>query len=148
MQRFSYDLNGRRIARRYPSQLLAAPAAADSARFAYDALTGELTTVTDRVGNQFVFGYDNLLRVTSMAASGVPSETMVYDSASRLVRRTRLAAGNPADSLHYDVAGRVVQNVGNGDNTSYLAIGPVRTALLGGASDNYTVDALGNRRQG
>jgi RHS repeat-associated protein len=83
---YEYDLNGRRSALTYPTQLTTtAGGTFNRARYQYDAGTGALATVTDVQNNVFTLAYDRQARVDSIMLSGGIVQRFLYDGASRLV---------------------------------------------------------------
>ena len=59
--RYSYDLNGRRTKVKYPTTLVGV---ADSARWIYDVVSGNLTTSVDLLGRDHTFQFDSLNQLT------------------------------------------------------------------------------------
>jgi RHS repeat-associated protein len=96
---YRYDLEGRRIGLKHPSNLRPA-VGQDSVVYGYDAPTGDLSSVTDPMGNVFGFQYDMDGRLTQHAVPGGISETNTFDADSRLIRHT--LAGTTAGTLFYD----------------------------------------------
>ncbi len=84
---YEYDLDGRRVKVKHPTQLAPriASAQADSVLYAYDAQTGALKTVTDLLGNVFAFEFNTRNELARMAAPGSGlSDVFTYDSDGQL----------------------------------------------------------------
>jgi len=94
--RYVYDVNGRLVTLKHPSQL--APRVggqpADSVRYAYDATTGELADVYDLLGNRFHYGYNSRGERVRIEMPGGFVDTLGFDTDGRLVLdRIRNAGG-------------------------------------------------------
>jgi RHS repeat-associated protein len=87
---YRYDLSGRRLVLKHPVQLAPKIGASisDSTRYAYTALTGTLSTVTDPLGDVFQFTYNNRNDRTRLDLPGLISERLGYDADDRLVADT------------------------------------------------------------
>jgi RHS repeat-associated protein len=96
---YRYDLEGRRIGLKHPSNLRPA-VGQDSVVYRYDGTTGSLSSVTDPMGNAFGFQYDLDGRLTQRSVPGGISETNTFDADTRLLRRT--LSGTTAGTLFYD----------------------------------------------
>jgi RHS repeat-associated protein len=76
--RFSYDLDGRRTVIQHPSALAAG--AADSTRYAYDPVTGELTSVWSLRGKRFDYEYTMRGEIARIVApDSAIDEARAYD---------------------------------------------------------------------
>ncbi len=156
--RYGYDLEGRRTWMKYPSALAAS--GHDSAAYAYDALTGVLTSVTDPNGHRFAFAYDNAMRLatdTGLAESASPLITSrTYDNESRITRQTMLRSGSQlaTDTVSFSQRSTILSASYSTPNTSgtpvmkYHALGPItKTSDVGVFNDSTDTDALGNMHQ-
>ena len=82
---YEYDLNGRRSALTYPTQLTTTPGGTfNRVRYQYDPGTGALASVTDLQNSVFTFAYDRQTRVDSIVLPGRIIRRFGYDGASRL----------------------------------------------------------------
>lgn len=96
----SYDLDGRRVSLRHPSNI--APTVGQTLKdlqfYAY--ANGQLATVTDVLGNQFQYFYDVEGRLDSLNLPGHIYEKRFYDGDGRLRRRVerRYYTWAPGDS--------------------------------------------------
>lgn len=81
-----YDLDGRRTKLKHPDALAptVSEVAKDTTSYGYSPTTGELTSVTDQLGNQFTFAYDNRGSLQTVTRPGGISETLTYDDGGRL----------------------------------------------------------------
>lgn len=110
--RYVYDLNGRPVVIHHPSQLAMGSGMRDSVRYAYDAATGAIDTVTSLLGNQTTFLYDYRGELIRGALPGQITDSLVYDSLGRTtldrIANKSTSTYKDADSLlrlatlHYD----------------------------------------------
>ena len=101
--------------------------------YAYDRL-GNLTTVTDALGNRTTLTYDTLSRKTSMRDPDLGTWTYAYDRHGNLIRQTD--AKRQQTHFRYDALHRRTQK-------------DYGTQKAAGAGDvRYTYDGLGSNRQG
>jgi RHS repeat-associated protein len=153
IQRFGYDLDGRRLWAIHPAQL--GPTTTDSVAYAYDLVFGQLSSIRDVFGNTYTFTYDSIgrQRVLTRLANGPSTvvDTLRYDADSRLVQRViRNSAGLlRQENLVYDARNKVLNETLNSDGLTYVPLGALKTATLAPAAgyEGYTLDALGNRTQ-
>jgi RHS repeat-associated protein len=97
---YQYDLNGRRIVLTHPGQL--GPTTTATTRYAYNAETGGLETVTDPLGNVFRYDYDGRgqLRALTLPAGIVHGYS--YDAEGRMSLYTLdLGVGGRISQTHY-----------------------------------------------
>jgi RHS repeat-associated protein len=106
---FVYDLNGRRTRLVHPGNISPSAPARDTTRYAYDPLTGELTSVSGQA--HYAFHYDAAGRADSLSR-GSTHETFRFDLDGRLYTRADWS-GNilvHADTTSYDgTTGQVAQ---------------------------------------
>ncbi|MBB4637842.1 RHS repeat-associated core domain-containing protein [Longimicrobium terrae] len=105
---YRYDQAGRVSALLHPSNL-SGMAQADS--FAYDAVTGEMTSARSRQGYTYGFAYDILGRQTNLSYPGGGGERTTYDVAGRRLTRTdSLSSGAHLeyDQFQYDARGKAI----------------------------------------
>ncbi len=164
----TYDLDGRRTSLNLPANVAprryGSSTALTQVTYAYDPVTGLLSSVQDVLGNAFGYVYDAESRLAKTTAQGGISDTLIYDGQGRLARRLEL--GNPgvlgskntlhADTLQYDMEDRLVHAGVIGDTVGnvYAQLGQItqtRAVDPTGSSDsllygNWTWDALGNRQ--
>ncbi|MGH7645053.1 MAG: RHS repeat-associated core domain-containing protein, partial [Gemmatimonadales bacterium] len=81
---YRYDLDGRRIVLKYPSQLAAG--AADSARYDYDPATGALARVWDLMGNGFRYHFNSRGEQDTLSLPNGLIVAQTYDDDGNLVR--------------------------------------------------------------
>jgi RHS repeat-associated protein len=88
-----YDLAGRRIVLKHPSQIAARVSGAvkDSARYVFDAVTGALQNVIDPLGNTFTFTYNLRNERIRLDFPGGISQYQGYDTDGRLVADTMIS---------------------------------------------------------
>ncbi|MET0395795.1 MAG: PKD domain-containing protein [Longimicrobiaceae bacterium] len=155
---YGYDLNGRRTSLTHPQNL--APAAATPQTYGYRAVTGQLETITDVLGNSYEYGYWNngLLRRLTFPAQSDLAEERWYDRDGRLRHRIRSTGAGSihSDTLYYDARGKVL-SAHTQDDTTNLAYSGLGTLARGytwtrlgsqhQTEETYRVDALGNRMQ-
>ncbi len=139
---YGYDLGGRRLWMKYPSQL--APAIGqDSIAYGYDPIIGALASVRDVFGNSYTVHYDSLSRVdqiTRLANQPTPViETRSYDQDSRLIGRTGPAGG----SISYDPRDKIVKAAW--DTMAYDPLGHLTYSSANGSWWRHRLDGLGNR---
>ncbi|HET7464575.1 MAG TPA: RHS repeat-associated core domain-containing protein, partial [Longimicrobium sp.] len=113
----TYDLNGRRTALQHPSQL-APSSTQNTTRYEYEPGTGNLTRVTDALGNQFRVGYSTRGEPVSIQYPGGITETYTYDGdgniLQQLVQNGSNSAYRSADpylrhtTFRYDSRGKMV----------------------------------------
>jgi RHS repeat-associated protein len=112
----TYDRDGRRVALTIPQQLTASGAIGGAISSVYAPQLGLLQTMYDPQGSRYDFAYDALGELTSIAFSGLYTESFHYDADGRLVADTLYNQGgtnppriqfNPIrkDSLAYDARG-------------------------------------------
>ena len=157
---YRYDLEGRRIALKYPAQL--APAGADSARYAYDAQTGALVQVWDVLGNNFRYHFNARGELDTLYAPNGVVDSRTYDADGNLGRHA--VSGNRRETtFRYDGRGKELSHAnayGIQDTltASYSGIGHLVASrhvshdlnsygdtLKILTSDAMKFDALGNR---
>ena len=171
---YEYDLNGRRSALSYPTQLTTtAGGTFNRVRYQYDAASGALASVTDLQNNPFTFAYDAQTRVDSIVLPGSIVRKFGYDGASRLIndfvfnrdsttlghfadtrlRETSLAYNSRGDlRLTANVAGKLdtlwarYTGLGHLDSTFYSEHGRTAggTDIRGTSAERFRRDALGN----
>jgi RHS repeat-associated protein len=95
---YNYDLDGRRIKLARPSQFTGGPTT-DTTYYKYDALTGQLDSLTDFYADTFAYTYDDASRMSTLKYPGGITDTYTYDGDSRL--STRLEASSTL-TLHND----------------------------------------------
>ena len=155
-QEFRYDLDGRRVWAKHPSQLSPGN---DTVTYAYDPIFGQLKALTDVVGNRYAFVFDSLgrpRRITRYPV-GLDSvyETVAYDADGRLGTRA-LQTGTTSllsEGLTYFGGGSKVQSaahtyvndLASTDQFTYTGFGGLTSAAVPVGPEDYTVDALGNR---
>lgn len=151
-----YDLSGRQTVLRNPAQLAAVPGQ-DSVRYAYDAATGALASVTDPAGNLFGYQYDNAGYLVTRTIPGQITESLSYDLEGRLASQSIVSA-NPAigsggllvsAGLAYDARDKVLR--GANGQSSYDGMGALSrwTAIYENddrEDTRTTLDPLGNVR--
>lgn len=155
---FGYDLEGRRIWMHVDSILAprVGSAVKDTIRYAYDTITGVLTTVTDVIGSSWRYAYDAAERVDSMFCPGGGVEVQTFDGEGRdSTRVDRLTTGIDTinnDLLLHDARDHVVKVKTNFDTTAfrYAALGAIalsqNATVDGTARENaqWNMDGLGN----
>ncbi|HLM68717.1 MAG TPA: hypothetical protein VK358_14355, partial [Longimicrobium sp.] len=154
---YRYDLAGRVSTLRHPYNL-SGVAQADS--FAYDAVTGEMTSARSRQGHLHGFAYDKQGRQTSLAYPGGGGERTTYDIGGRRLTRTDSLSNGAVleyDTFEYDARGKQIYvqgGVAGGASTFrnwYSGLGNLVATDWGNVLDNgrntelFTVDALGNQ---
>lgn len=129
-----YDLEGRPIILHHG---LNGP---HDVRYAYDAATGALLTVTDALDSTYVYTEDASGRLTTLKYPG-GTENYQYDADSRL----KWING---DSLQRDPRGKVVRKTAGTSASlytmSYSPLGNLRELIRGPGVESYTPDAFGN----
>lgn len=147
--RFTYDIGGRRDTLVLPSQF------GGRTTYSYDPRTGQLETVTDRLGNRFRHHYDLMGRLDTLVwldeQGGKSREIRTYDLRSRIKRRWIIADSAQVgadDSLTYDRRDKVVVAYAGGarDTSAYDAMGHVTYAdfITTNTNNQFHVDAMGN----
>jgi len=96
---YNYDLDGRRIKLARPSQFSGGPTT-DTTYYKYDALTGQLDSLTDFYGQIFSYTYDGAERLSTLTYPGSVTDTYTYDGDGRLSTRVEASASS---TLHHDV---------------------------------------------
>ena len=154
VQQFGYDLEGRRIWAKHPSQLTPGP---DSVAFIYDTTVfGQLKAMSDVFGNTYNMTFDSLGRATRVTrlAQRVDSvyESITYDADGRVASRAARSSAHPSgpvfqETLAYDARGKVTGESTNGDQFTYAPLGSVVHSLIYPANhdETFVFDALGNR---
>lgn len=142
---YSYDLLGRRTALGHPATY------GGTTSYSYDAMTGQLETVTDHSGNIFRYGYDAMGRLDSLrrrqGVAGEVLETRLVDVESRAYRRTYVLNPGGAqttirdEGISYDARGKALG--GGGSVVSYNVLGQVKSGTWPERED-LEHDALGN----
>ena len=129
------------------------PGAGDTTTYAYDAVTGNLTSVTNALGHVTqITAYDASGRpLTTLDANNVET-TLVYDPRGRLKTRTvdSGAGGTPAvTEFGYDAAGQMISTIQpDGSVMTYEYDAADRlSAIQNGVGERieYSYDAMGNR---
>lgn len=89
---YRYDLSGRLVVLKHPHQLAphVGTSVPDSVRYAYNALTGLLETVTDPLGDVFTHTYNNRNDRIRLDLPGGISEHLGFDADARLQADTVL----------------------------------------------------------
>lgn len=148
---FEHDLAGRRAKLLHPNSIDPCGGRCEQ-RYAYGATTGLLDTIVDFSSAAHRFEYDNGGRLTTRYAPGGVADARAYDLDDRLIRRT--LSGLVADTLTLDAMGRsrVIRSGYPFAYTSelwYNGLGAVAAAdnlTEQSSAEDFTVDALGNRR--
>lgn len=107
---YRYDLDGRRVALKYPAQL--APqgtGAADSARFTYDPETGALAQVWDPLGNTFRHHYNLPGELDTLYLPNGVFDARGYDADANLTVH-RVSGSRRETVLDYDARGKVLRS--------------------------------------
>jgi RHS repeat-associated protein len=160
---YTYDLAGRRISLTLPAVV------GGTQQFSYDAITGNLGSVTDLLGNRFAYSYDAAGRMDSLEYPGKIFEKSSFNAGGELWRRREVAyntfigtdsgfATNGVihdDTLFYDARGKIVkanvilQRIVN----SYSGLGAMTSSYMRDSTapagihiteEAYEQDALGN----
>jgi RHS repeat-associated protein len=154
---YTYDVLGRVRTLEHPGTLAAANAQRDS--FAYDAVTGALSSARDRHGLVFNFLQDAAGRPRSTHMPFGQMDSVAYDRESRAVLRVRGTASAPGalqnDTLQYDVRGKLVRvDVRTSPTNTYVNWYTGLGSLAGTEWDNvsgngtqreqFRLDPLGN----
>ncbi|MGH2607479.1 MAG: RHS repeat-associated core domain-containing protein [Tepidiformaceae bacterium] len=110
-----YDASRRLVTLHHPLQLALAPYR--STQYAYDAVTGELTTVTDPLGKVWTFAYNLRGERIRLSLPGGIRDSAAYDLDGRMVKHwVKNSSGSPwaftapelrRDTVSYADAGRV-----------------------------------------
>lgn len=121
--RYTYDVNGRLMALRHPSQLASGAGMRDSVRNVYNDTTGALAQVTSLLGNQIQFR---------------------YNARGELIRDSM--PGGIVDSLAYDDLGRpTFDRIRNGSTSPYKAVDTLLRNTTFQYADPVRVSAALNR---
>jgi RHS repeat-associated protein len=157
---YRYDLEGRRIGLRYPSQL--APAGSDSVRYAYDTQTGALAQVWDLLGNNFRYHLNARGELDTLYLPNGVVDSRTYDADGNLARHA-VSGGRRETTLLYDGRGKQLSHantygVHDTLTATYSGMGHLVAShyvsrdvnSLGDSlrivtSDSMANDALGNR---
>lgn len=92
--RYSYDLSGRLLTLRHPWLLAPRnPGVMDLASYAYDPVTGLLSTVTDPLGNQFTFTHNLRNERIRLDRPGGITERFTHDEDGLLIADTTQQGG-------------------------------------------------------
>lgn len=134
---YQYDRNGRRTQLTHPSQL-APSSTQNTVRYTYDRITGGLASVTDPLGNEFTYEYNNSGQIQRRTFVGGASDQFEYWADGSLSAQITSRA-NPLQTLRNtsiwrDAAGRVLEArnyAGTRDSIS------VRYSGLGHAVSTY-----------
>jgi RHS repeat-associated protein len=92
---YSYDLSGKRTAVKLPSQLVPA-GTRDSIATTYDALTGELQSIVDPLGNAFTYAYTTRGEPTTLTFPGSYQQRWTYFADGLLSRDKVVNLGGTA----------------------------------------------------
>jgi RHS repeat-associated protein len=157
---YRYDLEGRRIGLRYPSQL--APAGSDSVRYAYDTQTGALAQVWDLLGNNFRYHLNARGELDTLYLPNGVVDSRTYDADGNLARHA-VSGGRRETTFLYDGRGKQLSHantygVHDTLTATYSGMGHLVAShyvsrdvnSLGDSlrivtSDSMANDALGNR---
>ena len=157
VQQFRYDLDGRRVWAKHPTQL---SPGTDTVAYTYDPVFGALASLTDPLNNRYVFTLDSLGRPTRIGRYPVGQDsviqTMAFDADGRMTSLVAKTSGAVvvSEGIGYDGAGRVTSSVDTGrgianasynDQFTYSGMGALLQGQTPGGTENYTADALGNR---
>jgi RHS repeat-associated protein len=149
---YVYDLDGRVTELRYPGHASGSP---KRATYAYESISGHLTSVTDMLDNATSMEYDGDGRPTLIEHPGSLFESLTYDDDGRLFRRS--VGAFFADSLLFDPAGRIVkvfQDPGAANNltvdNAYDGLGHLTETMTDVHSnleiERFVMDGLGRPR--
>ncbi|MGH7676523.1 MAG: RHS repeat-associated core domain-containing protein [Gemmatimonadales bacterium] len=156
---YRYDLDGRRVALKYPAQL--APPGADSAAFAYDPETGALAQVWDPLGNGFRYHYNARGELDTLSLPNGVFDARAYDDDGSLLRHDVSGARRQTAFLT-DARGKVLRSANTHGirdtlTAAYSGLGHLvtsahvawGTSVLGhelreATTDQMAHDALGN----
>ena len=105
---YRYDLDGRRIAVKNPSQLVPT-GTADSAIFQYDPQIGTLAMLTDLLGNQFQYAYTLRGELQSIQLPTGIVDQRTYDADGNLAQNT--VTGKRQTGFQYDARGKLLRSV-------------------------------------
>jgi RHS repeat-associated protein len=145
-----YDRDGRRVAVGHPTWL---SPGTDRTDYAYDPTNGRLATVTDALGDEYAFTYnDNGQPTVIEFPSG--RDSLSFDDDGRVTSiRTHadgVSGGAQASTVVYDYAGRVAEDSGTNSATAdYDGLGHVVQSeidqMVGLPVEEYFIrDAFGN----
>lgn len=146
---YAYDLDDRRTALIHPTNL--SPVSGGQTSYAYDAVTGALSSATDVFGNGFSYSYDAEGRIDTLTSITSSLQKITdarwYDGDGELTRRKVSGSGSGAgnirnDTLTYDMRGKALSN--GTDGVTYTPLGALSTSTLGAQQESFTPDALGN----
>lgn len=156
-QTFGYDIAGRRIWMHVDSVL--APRVSgvvkDTIHYAYDSITGALTTITDVMGSTWRYAYDAGGRIDSTYFPGSGLEVQTFDGegrdSTRVDRLTSVVDTINNDLLFHDARDHIVQVHTPFDTTAfrYTPLGAVAVTAEqnqegGHENQQFNMDALGN----
>jgi RHS repeat-associated protein len=146
--KYHYDLDGRRTQLDHPAQL-APSSTQNQTSYAYDPLTGALSTVTDPMGNEYGYVYNLRGLVNRVDLPGGVSDGYVFDNDGNLSTHTTTAVQSLRGALlTYDARGKLLrlQNLsGTRDTLSfgYSGLG----ALVTGESTRHPVISVPTKRE-
>jgi RHS repeat-associated protein len=104
---YSYDLDGHRTAVHLPSAVVPA-GTRDSISWAYSSLTGQLTDVTDPLGNTFHYEYSPRNEPVSLAYPGSYTERWGYDADGQITGDTIFNLGGTTGGRWLDSLARAM----------------------------------------
>jgi len=154
---FVYDLDGRRTEVTLPTQLRPSLTGTRT-QYGYDSVTGDLTQITDALGNVFNAYYDMTGRMDMLQRPGSVWETFAYDADGNLTYNsvTGILGSSRSESYIYDNAGQLLIRWGNTDESQYRYSGlghvvfsnnqeeRVNPYALAREMEEIRLDALGN----
>ena len=137
----TYDLSNRRTLLSHP---------AGTTQSTYEAVTGDLSTITDRNNTVYRYTYDAAGRTLSLLSregrSDAVLETRGYDLDSRMTQRAVAKTSGGAaihdDILTYDPRDKVVR--AGLDTSTYDGRGRAVRTVFGAVQEQFTLDAFGN----
>jgi RHS repeat-associated protein len=107
---YGYDLAGRRRELQHPAQL--APSSSQPTRYAYDAETGALASVTDPLEHAFQYAYDARGQLTSLTLPNVALHTYGHDQDGQLSQYNldlpQMGVRVGQTSYRYDARGKML----------------------------------------
>jgi len=156
VQEFRYDLDGRRVWAKHPTQL---SPGTDTVAYSYDPVFGQLASASDPLGNRYGLSFDSLgrpRRITRYPV-GLDSvyEALSYDGDGRLSTRSVQTSTTTliTETLQYFGGGARVQSAAHGypndvpstDQFTYTGFGALTSTVVPTGPETYRVDPLANR---